>query len=60
MKIEEFYKLVKDIMLIEREGRDFHSHLDTILGAYLVAYEDIDDSCFKVGSGQSCSTRENG
>lgn len=50
MNIEEFYKLIKDILQIEREGRSFPAHLETLLGAYLEAYRDIDDSCFKGGA----------
>jgi len=50
MYIEQFYKLIKEILQIEREGRSFPTHLKTLLGAYLEAYKDIDDSCFKEGA----------
>lgn len=50
MNIEQFYKLVKDILQIERDGKSFPTHLETLLGAYLEAYRDIDDSCFKGGA----------
>lgn len=50
MNVEQFYKLIKDILQIEREGKSFPTHLETLLGAYLEAYRDIDDSCFKDGA----------
>lgn len=50
MNIEQFYKLIKDILQIEREGKSFPTHLETLIGAYLEAYRDIDDSCFKGGA----------
>lgn len=50
MNVEQFYKLIKDILQIEREGNCFSVHLKTLLGAYLEAYKDIDDSCFMDGA----------
>lgn len=50
MNVEEFYKLIKDILQMERAGNSFPTHLNTLFGAYLEAYKDIDDSCFKDGS----------
>lgn len=50
VKLEEFYKLTKDILQIEREEKDFASHLKTLLGAYLESYRDLDDSYFKDGA----------
>lgn len=47
MNVEEFYKVIKDILQIEREMNSYPAHLETLLGAYLEAYRDIDDSCFK-------------
>ena len=47
MGIEKFYKLIKDILQIERERKSFPTHLETLIGAYLEAFRDIDDSCFK-------------
>ena len=49
MKVDEFYKLIKDILQIERENNNFPSHLKTLLDAYLESYRDLDDSYFKGG-----------
>lgn len=46
MKIEEFYKLIKDILQIDREGDLFPSHLNKLFGAYIVSCEDIDEAYF--------------
>ena len=50
MNVEQFYKLIKDILQIEREGNSYPTHLKALLGRYLEAYRDIDDSCFKEGA----------
>ena len=50
MRLDEFYKLTKDILQIEREEKDFPSHLNILLGAYLETYRDLDDSYFKDGT----------
>ena len=50
MNLDEFYKLTKDILQIERKEKDFPSHLMTLLGAYLESYRDLDDSYFKDGA----------
>lgn len=50
MNVEQFYKLIKDILQIEREGKSFPTHLETLLGAYFEAYRDIDESCFNGGA----------
>lgn len=50
MRLDEFYELAKDILQIEREEKNFPSHLKTILGAYLESYRDLDDSYFKEGA----------
>lgn len=49
MKLDEFYKLTKEILQIEREEKNFPSHLKTLLGAYIESYRDLDASCFKEG-----------
>lgn len=50
MKLDEFLKLTKDILQIEREEKNFPSHLKILLGAYLESYGDLDDSYFKDGA----------
>ena len=50
MGISEFYKLIKDILQIEREEKSFPSHLGCLLGACLETYRDLDDSYFKDGA----------
>lgn len=50
MNIEEFYKLARGFLLEPKEEKNFASHLQTLLGGYLEAFMDIDDSCFKAGS----------
>lgn len=50
MGLDEFYKLTKDILQIERKERNFPSHLKILLGAYMESCRDLDNSCFKDGS----------
>ena len=50
MSLDEFYKLVKDILQLERETESFSSHLKTLLGAYIETYRDLNDSYFKDGA----------
>ena len=50
MTIEELYKLVRGFLLEPKEEKNFASHLQSLLGGYLEAFMDIDDSCFKEGS----------
>lgn len=50
MGLDEFYKLTKDILQIEREERNFPSHLKILLGAYMESCRDLDNSCFKDGA----------
>ena len=50
MGLDEFFKLIKDILQIERVEKNFPSHLKKLLGAYLVSYKDLDDSYFKDGA----------
>ena len=50
MKLDEFYKLTKEILQIEREEKNFPAHLKTLLGAYIESFRDLDASCFKEGA----------
>ena len=50
MELDKFYKLIKDILQIEREEKNFPSHLKTLLGAYLESYRDLDGTYFKEGT----------
>ena len=50
MRLDEFYRLTKDILQIERKDKNFHLHLKKLLGAYLESYRHLDDSCFKEGA----------
>lgn len=49
MNLDVFYKLIKEILQIEREEKNFPSHLKTLFGAYIESYRDLDASCFKEG-----------
>lgn len=55
MKLDELYKLTKEILQIEREEENFPSHLNSLLGAYLESYRDLDDSYFKGGADDKAS-----
>lgn len=46
MRLEEFYKLTKDILQRERKDKNFLLHLKTLLGVYLESYQNLDDSYF--------------
>lgn len=50
MRLNEFFKLIKDILQIEREEENFTSHLNILFGAYMESYRDLDDSYFKEGA----------
>ena len=50
MRLDEFFKLTKDILQIKREEKNFPSHLKILLGAYLESYRDLDDSYFNDGA----------
>lgn len=47
MSLDEFYKLVKDILQLEREEVSFSSHLKTLFGAYLESCGDLNESYFE-------------
>lgn len=58
MKIDEFYKLTKEILQIEREEKNFPLHLKTLLGACLGSYRALDDSYFKDGAAGKAALME--
>ena len=50
MDLKEFYKLIKDILQIDREEENFQSHLETLFGATLESCRVIDNDYFKDGA----------
>jgi hypothetical protein len=50
MNLYEYYKVIKDIIQMERKEISFPSHLNMLLDAYMVSCSDLDDSFFMDGA----------